>query len=395
MKKIFFIIFICITLFLSFSFNSFALGNDWSFNSNYYTTALLNSNSNFYTLNGSVYNDTSRTISNAYLKIGGTLAPNEFIYRSFSQTETSQGFYDFGFGVPMNFTVEPNQTVNFQFVIAGKSAYSALNIDNYAFRLRRSNDNVFMNLSSSNYVSFNSRLTSIVFGHMVSNGSVEYFQEDFTQQGFLVDLTYTNTNDTSISFNMLALNLSVNEVGGFLADRTEDEYIYYGFFSTKDTNTILPSYVEENLISIGNELKLANDRLLQLISEVQNLSKELEDIKASLGASSTVTNNYYEQVLKGDPEVIERQEAIAEELIQAKREADQIIEELAQVENYKISVEQIGSISTNITGSLDDYMASGATKSLFSIFFENSLIMGFLLSAFSLATVSYIMFGKR
>lgn len=393
----------CLLLFafiLSFSFSicSFALGNDFTFNVNYWNSVLENSSSTFYDSTGlACTNSYGVNTETKYTKVSDTLVDYPIVLTEWSSYSGNGNFTDFAFGIPVYFNIKPGETLNFQFLLAGVPKLNTTIIDSYSFRLRRTNG-AFMNLSSVANVLFNKQITNVEIGYLdvVSspNGDYNNFVSEVTTKGWLLNLTYTNETDSDVAINQIALNLSTTNTYGLKGSRSNGEVIYYGFYASKDNDVPLPSYVESNLIDIGNQLKSANENLVLIQSQINSLLSELEALKESIGDNNSVVNNYYEQVLQGDPEVIERQEQIKEEIISAKQETEEILETLGQVNNFELSTEHIDSVSSSISTNLDNYVSNGDPGSVLSIFFDNSLIMMLLLTVFSLATVRYVLFGK-
>lgn len=402
MKKIISVIFLMLALLLSFSLNAFAIGNDWTFNSNYFSVAMANSTNYFgYTSdNGSVskvstseYRVRFNGVEITYPLVGG-------IYKgTASNGSFNESYYvvDYmSFNIPMVFTVPAGETVTFQFYIQGyvRGAYNPyVDIESVSAGLKLNSNNNTIILSDIQYnkVSCDSEIGKQVVD---LTGQQTGFEVIEAGEGFLFTIKYNNNSSYDRKFKSFHFNVTLDNNTFYSANESDNQhFLYYGFFAEKESNTILPSYVEENLISIGNEIKTTNEKLQTLISQIEELQKQLEEIKNEMGGNSSTTNNYYNQIVNPSPEQTAKQQELQQMLDTAKEELAEMQKTMGTVTVPTASdISSATSYDTQV--SIDNALNNEDVNGILSLFFDNSLILTMLLSVISIATVGYVLHGK-
>lgn len=429
MKKIIILFFVVLALLTTSSITAFALGNDFTFSPAWYDGVLNNSLFSYTKVeyNGNTGNESivsegsdleisdlhNAYILNSYVRLNGNLvgsnaSPNKYVYFEYGdsykgQVAPSEGFKVVEFDSPVSVTVEPNQTFNFQVLFLIKHHPSNSNYSGYEYeinirdiiRLIDKNDHIYT-LSNSNETNKKESLyyKDVELGHLQYSSSSSIhgtWVTDNTYEGHLINCSWTNNTDSSITLKSIhsRFNRLISTswlIPGFL----------YGFISqNSDNSVVLPSYVEENLIDIKNELLSQSSDFKTLLRELDDLQIQIDELIAAQSSSSSLINNYYQTITVPTEQQVIKQAELSQAVADAKHQLEEMKEVMTSV---KVPTAQDVFTATNSTQtqvSIDEALNNTDINNILKSLFDNSIIVTMLLSVISIATVGYILFGKR
>lgn len=396
MKKFLFF-FHCIILSISLSILSFAVSNEYNF-SNSWNKIIFNLSS--ITTSSDTYNSILEEApfitlydNDNYFTLGFTDTT------SFSGIEYSGSRSDFFIvDIPVNLRITNEDTLTWSLYFFSRSNLSGYNITTRGVT------------STGSVVDFDTTLTEFDSGELnslnVSSGAVGTIYS--AEKVVNID-SYFNHNSTTITIERIQVVIEnvqafgVNGISSFiLGAMGSDELVS------------IPSDVYQVLLDISNKVGLTNSRVLAMLTELRSMAGVLNDIFAtsadtnnaiyglieqldsvisSLGNSASVSqqiNNYISMPS-------EQQQAVTEQLTELVSAAK---EELAEIK------EIISSVTPPTYTDIQDSQSDGIsevhevlesedltliTDSVFSI----PTLETMFLIVFALATISFILFGKK
>ena len=408
-KKLKILFSFCITLLIT-SCTVFALGNDYTFSKEWYDAVLSKTQTLYnvtqdagasteqYTITGGV--TSNYFVSTSAGVVGGLTYPYDTSY-VFLKAKTrytlrnDAGYTYLSLTSPVNVTVKPGETVYFQSMLfvenAGKYPSNEFKVPAFVhFNLA---DGTVLSLGSENVlVSYEKTdLGSVILN---SDGTaVTGFDTDESGWGTFVYVNWTNNSSDDV---IISSYRSIFAPISSVSLRYIPNY-YYGFFATKSLNVALPDYVYDNLNGILNELKNQSTQLNDALYQLALLNLKIQELIDEQGNSSSVTNNYYETVTVPSSSDEERQAYIEELITKAEEKVEELNASIDKVDSTfnEITTSTITNVDTSIKQSIDEYLTDSSFTALMEGIFSLDLVMTLLLGAFALATVGYILFGKR
>lgn len=376
MKKYLFIFFL-VLLSLSLSLSSFALGNTYVFsdvwNAAVFTNSIVLTDSD---QSGELISAgiLSLTQDSSSFEIG---FDDSLDFKGIQYSGDRKSSFDVQ--VPINLIVTDNQTLFCDFYFLSTQTLNSFNLS-------------LTGLSATSNVSIPVTLTEYSSGLLNSPtysiyGGVSGYTEIYNANSvYKISISYNPSNTINIQslvFN-ITLSSSVSGVSSFVL----------GAFGSTDLVS-LPEGVEDYLADISNKAGLTNSRILALINEIRSLQTKIDTIVSSIGSSSSTTNNYYNQILNPSDDNSDTLAQLEEDLTAAKEELAEIKEVISSVpvpsSDDLFNTSTISDSEEFITNAFDDPDVQLTFSSLFSI----PIFLQLLLAVGALATISYVLYGKR
>lgn len=388
---------ICFVVILSLllSSSALALGNDFTFSKEWFSLVVFNSSFE-YVNNDSKYGyyvvgEKDLTITTKFCAfddtgiVGNLDNPFPFVYYDslFSYIPNTPNVdKTLVFTSPLDVSVQRGQTLNLQSMLFSNS-YNNLNISVQRVRFNLSDGSTILN------VPFSSDFGSCSLGSVSlnSNGIFTGFQSEIDGAGNLVNITWTNNLDKDVKVRSVRVEFLINKnLSGF----------YYGFFANSFKESVtLPSYVEENLSTISSELMTVNDNFEEALNELEAIKSELASLAEKLNQSGSTTNNYYQTITQATEEQVVKQEQLDELVATARSELEEMKETLNTVTVPTSSDVSSATTSQATQISIDDSLSNATINGVLGKLFENTTLVTMMLSCISIATVGYILYGKR
>lgn len=388
MKKII-VLLLSLSILISLAIPSYAAGVDYEYSSEWFTAILNNTSWRGLDVDGTITRGTYSNSDTDFLSLNGKIfgynsigdEPYPVVINSFRGNDIRSINSYF----PLDITVLPNQSIELSIILLFTSAIE--NPDDVFTSLGFTYNDVSYSFSGSS-VGYD----NIVLGDLIYNSSgdiITGLEPNYSSNGKYI--TYTYTNNTSVSQHISSVNWLVRSPSNTETFNT----ITFGFIANNTTAVVLPSYVENNLIQIGNELKKQTSYLDEITAILDILVEGMDSVGAAVGSISSSSSSYQDKVINPTPEDIEKEEEVSERIESEKQEQEEILATLDKVEDYNITKNQLDDISTEITTVLS---STKENKNLFDVF--NDIFFGpfatiFITFVFTFATVSYVFFGKR
>lgn len=382
---------------------AYALGNDWTFTPLWYEAVIKNSyaivsNGEGLSREGSLVNLFPKNELNTYtLILGDSVLDNsliEYEYDSpaivypFNTDFSLNGdwedcnYYDITF--PLNVRVEEGQTLNIHFfeMFNNTSQFSPTSI-----RLTTaSGERIYLTGSQIQ----KSKYDDAGLGTWTLNQSGQPidFEKKYSGNLSLYNISYTYIPSVDldrpqgIDIKSISVYINTNGWGG-----------YFGFIPDNPEYIALPSYVEENLVEINNTTAQISDDVKEQISQLNEIYSKLFEINANMNKNNSVATQYYQTIITPSQEQIVKQEELAQKVEEAK-------EQLAEIQSIiekepAVSYDDIESVTSQADISIDEALNNEDTKKFLELLFNNSLISTMLVAVIALATVGYVLFGKK
>lgn len=387
---------ICFVVILSLllSSSALALGNDFTFSSQWFKSVVDSSlfecqnksgSYDYYYVNQTFNNVDSYFCNTSSGFIGSFDNPSSYVfyYHYSSNGYTDIRYFDDSINItsPLGLTVRRGQTINLQSMLFVQD--SNIDLKNVSVRFNLSNGTTIVNVPAK--LSKDScDLGTITLN---SNGVPTNFTTKYSGYGHFFDISWTNLTDEDVYIKSVRLHFDT------------DYTIYnfrYGFFAEGSrSEVVLPSYVEDNLSMISSELISVNDNLEEALDELEAIKSELLSIAEKLNQSGGTTNNYYQTITQATEEQVVKQEQLDELVATARSELEEMKETLNTVTVPTASDVASATTSQATKVSIDDALGNQDLNKIFSTLFQNSTITTMLLMVVSIATVGYVLFGKR
>lgn len=289
--------------------------------------------------------------------------------------------------IPLNLYVKAGESLSFDFV-------------------------VFYNFNISDYME-NIKDIDIKATHIYANGS--YYDSFNVDYEVIENSRISINNDTGAtdkyfgSIVVYHINFTSTEdllINRFLL-RTYNQFIrvptnmYYGVFNGDEVDSVVGSekYIPSNelkeLQNISSELLTLNNQLNTLTSQMTSIQEQLQSIYEKLGVESSTTNNYYQTITNASQEDKDKIEELQNQLATTEEQLKEVTEKLSLTEEIFPDEEVLENIQQNTISSITDYTSGAEVSSIMNIFFGNEFIMTLLVMSFGLATVSFILYGKK
>lgn len=397
MKKILCLILV-FALLLSLSLNTFAMGNDYTFTSLWWQIVFSNASYLVTKTDNTTASGSFSEVGTDYLVGNGELLTEEvngngleFVNVNSSNPKTSI----INYYIPVDVSILPGQTYTGTFaVVFNDIPGSDVTIRCRIFAEGLSSDYNLASVTTQYFNDLNIVARPVVNSDLIAGGS-----------GYLINVEFTNTTDGTLSVDNLYFRVASSEAFN---------HVYFGVLAPYGETVILPPYVEENLVSMGNTLKeqlaslVSLENMLGVVSSKLDTSNSLntetvalledlltafESLSDNLGVSQNISQNIYNYISEPDEENEQKVAELQQALKEAKDELAEMQETLTSVTAPTLS--DIDDVNKQINISINEALDNTDVSSILEKLFGNSLIITMLLSVVSIATVGYVLFGKR
>ena len=395
-----------LSLLMTSTISSFAMGNDYTLTPVWYdavldSTEVTASRSGSQIITGNIE---SQYIDNNYLQVNGDLVlgglqnPDVFsnyFYGTSSGTfspPTDEGVNNLTFFSPFNVELLPGQTINFTPAIFIKdnsasaqynmSAACRITFSDGSYHQLNTNEIGRKYYSNADIVTIDLNTSGVPVG------------VDVVEHGELVILYCNFTNNTDSSLLISSFNVSLSSL--YTYNGWNVLGFRYGFISTpSDTIVNLPSYVEDNLINISNKLASQDEHLKSILREFDEVQLQLQALIDSESSGNSIITNYYQSILEPTTEQLIKQEELTAAVEAAKEE----LEELKEIIETAVMPDSDELSSLTSSSSSQEIIASSLNNEVFndafSLFFSYDFIVNMLFCSLTFATLGFILFGKR
>lgn len=355
MKKIIIILCLCCLL----SVSVFAVSNYYTFSGLWWASCLNNisgisgskvidgvslDNSEFLSINGVTVDTTSN----------GQDTTNDFIYFQLNIDN------DVELSIPLDIYLQPREYFSLCFYVSTNSPIDNLVVSD--------NTNTTYNVDVKPLDSF--ALMSNIGGSNIANSF-----------NYEVLISFNNSTTTkNISF--LTLNFD-----------TDSTKFLFAVQALNIANIVLPDSVDNNLNNINRYLVNLYSTLSSVRTDTQNIISKLEDLIEELQNGAGSTSNYYNTIINQTPEQQAEVSAFEQKIDDIKEQVSEMREVMSSVKAP--SLDDLNSSNNAGTVAVDFALANEDIGNIMTSIFQNSFIVTMLLSSISIATVGYILFGKR
>ena len=385
---------ICIALLLSLLLSplSFALGNDFTFSGEWFTSVLLNTTVEYFR-EGEYFYYKVKDWNNGYTDslfckvfdsgfIGSYDNPSQYIYYDgLSERIDDQ----LNFISPLNVIVRKGQTFNIQSMMIAPNSYVPDLSKKTVVRFNFSDGSVLMNVPTQILYTY----ASIGTVSLNSSGVVTGFDSEITGKANIFMTSWTNNTDSDVLLTSITYFISATSSEPIRNFR-------FGYFADgAKESVVLPGYVEDNLSMISSNLIDINDDFDDALDELSQIKIELASIVEKLNQSGSTTNNYYQTITQATEEQIVKQEQLDELVATARSELEEMKEVIQTVTVPSASDVSSATTSQATQISIDDSLSNATINNVLGKLFENTTLVTMMLSCISIATVGYILYGKR
>lgn len=363
------ILLLCLTL----SINSLAIGNTYTFTSSW-THSILQ---NILLVNNSTdYTYTVRNIKEGYIQADGILYNGSFSNDSFCvwlESDEGPRSGTTSITIPLNLNMYTGvEYLELDFFIAYSNS---VNLESATVRVGSTN------LSTTTTVT---DYSAVDFGHLeFSSAAAEHgtFVSDFSGKGKLINVCYfKNLSSTAQTIDSITLNFTNTNTTFALGMPCYNQVV------------TLPDSFYDAIYSIKIYDRLNYNELVSLSNKITDIQSQLDDIIGSVGANSETVQNYYNTIINQDPEQAEKLAALQAELEQAKQD----LAEFQEIFNsYTPPVPDEVLPDEQVTQITIDSINNEDTSAVYGLLFGNEIFLNILIIAVSVATIGYILYGKR
>lgn len=395
MKKVIPILFFIL---LVTSVTSFAAGEDFLYTTTWYQSVYTNGSYRITSASGSSTYDIT-TNSSAYLMLGGQLQgslqdPNPYIYYKVDNTSSTQ----INTYLPIGIQLEPSQEITLQFVVIYDNGYYPI-YPAYTVSFIQNNPSATFYTTTSVTTYSPGEVVNITLsstGNPIGTTTIES-----GRHSDLIEVSYTN--NTSDTINLDRLNFVIGVRSGSISND-----VIIGNMTSGNSAVTLPSYVEDRLITIGNDIKAQLQKLDDILTQLDLIQQELADLNINFTDNSTTQNNFYENaedffhesqeyqeyIQTASPEVVEKVEQIQQEYISATEEYDEVISSL---EGVKEEVPEffIEDIQNTLNQSIAAFEGADLYSSIFQSVGRSSIFTFLILSVLIFGHIGFVLFGER
>lgn len=364
------IIIIAAILLFSLSINSLAIGNSYTFTSSWFRILFDNA---------IISNNTSTP---SYTTYGGVIALNGIVYNADSnynstavwlKTDSSTSAGTVSVTIPLNvsmYTSVEYLDLEFFTVFSNSVQFQSATV-----RVGNSNYSVTSNVTD---------LDNTSFGHIdlpTPSATLGTFVSDFTGRGQRINLRYFKNLSTSEQV-IDSITLNFTSTGSAFA------------LGVPCTNSIvnLPDSFYDAIYSIKIFERLRYNQGLELQESIDNIQSQLDEIIGKVGSSTSEQNNYYNTIINQDPEQAEKLAALQSELEQAKQDLADFQEKF---NSYTSPDPDEVLPDEDVSQTTIDMINNEDTAAVFGLLFGNELFLSILVISISVATIGYILYGKR
>lgn len=408
MKKTIVIIFMVLALLMTSAVPVLALGNSFIFSAGWFDAVI-----NQTVVDANLYNGTYenyKVIDNQYTYVenyflrfddntvaGGLYNPLPFVYARYGyendESRPRNGSTWISFTSPFNVKVAPNETIKFQIVMMCLDDVSS-NDYNLSGTVRLNFDGGgYTSLTGSSLNKSYYPTSDIVQFNFNTSGTLSSITSKYKGETVLFDCSWTNTTNLDYVISSVTSSYSTN----YTPNKIPITGYAYGFLAENNDNVVtLPDYVESYLSDISNNVIKQNSLTQDILTEIDALQIQLQQLIEAQSSAGSTTNNYYETITNMSPEEREKLDEITEKIEEAQEELEIITQSYDNVGDYELSKEQINDLGEEITGYLNSAIEDDTFKAYADLLFNSTaMLVPLLIFVFSLATVSYILFGKR
>lgn len=389
MKKIYRVVITIIVILSLLSLNvlSANLSDDYVFTQYWWNEVITNSvlsysndNTNYITVNkNQITTDWSYGIR--YNEMNGE---NLYQYLSSRWNGANSGTMYYQINLPFNISMKKDESFSFDLVVGYElsQGQSITSRNIYTYSLYGSNS-FFDTLNVSSELIDNCYLGEY--------GSASVTKE-FFDQCIIYHISYTAQQD--INLNRISLRFGI-----FGVRPTNMTYgVVYSEYVSPDTiigSTYIPSDELKELQNIGEELYNMGLQLNTLNSQLISIQQQIQQIYDRIGVENSTTNNYYQTITNASQEDKDKIEELQNQLATTEEQLKEVTEKLSLTEDSFPDEEVLDNIQQNTISSITDYTSGAEVSSIMNIFFGNEFIMTLLVMSFGLATVSFILYGKK
>ena len=369
MKKLICLI-LTLVLLLSLSFSAFAVGNSYSFTSSWFKALFENS----LILNNST--------SKSYTVSGGVIAIDDLVYNADYNHHSNAVWLTssvlpgtLSLTIPLNVTLY--RSVEYLDLEFFTTSSSAVNITNSTVRVGSSDLSTTITTTDFSDISFG----NITHG---LGSPVGTYNPIVSGSGQKINIQYfKNLSSSEQVIESITLTFNVASSGQFSLG-----------VPCVNTMVTLPDSFYDAIYSIKIFEYLRYNQIEELNNYILDIQTQLTDLIEALQNSSGSTENYYNTIINPS----EDQQAVLDQL---QTELEQAKEDLAEVQEILLTAqaptsEDLSSVNADGTdyslSVLESSTLSDLTSDILSSF---PILVPILLSVLSLATLGYILFGKR
>lgn len=370
MKKIISVI-MSVFLLFNLSISSIAMGNSYSFTSSWFRVLFENS---------VVYNNSNQA---SFETSGGVIAQNGLVYNADDGYNTSAIYLNTNSSVksgtvsvtiPLNVTLY--RSVEYLELEFFTSFSNTVNFVDATVRVGNSN----LSTTSTAIDLDNLQFGSVVFPSASATHGT--FEAEISGRGQKINVRYfKNLSSSEQVIDSITLNFTTTGSSFALGVPCVDSLVN------------LPDSFYDAIYSIKIFEVLRYNQMTNLLNYIESIQGQLDELMGSLGDSSSITENYYNTIINQSPEQSEQVSALQQDLAAAKQELAEMQEVIDSID-----VPTFEDISTSTVDSdqlIETSLGSEEVSNVFSAFFDSGILTNLLLIVFGLATVSYILYGKR
>lgn len=393
MKKIIYPI-LMLALLLSLSLSAVALGNSYTFTTSWWQ-AVFN--------NIVFYDGSTRSVEpqEGYAQVDGiTFDPGIDYENRFIWFERIASSSTISITIPLNVELPLGyDSLNLTFLL---SSMKNITINSVALSVG----------GSSVTPEYTYTTSDVDFGYLTYSGSNTIFTPVYSGSGGRLDIDYIkNISSKAQTIDSLTINLTMSASSGSIA---------LGAFGSTNT-VVLPDAVYDSLYNIKVYVQQLYSRMGTLIEEVRDIQTQLDDVLQELALNNITSedaNGYLLDIMSKLDELAsaigqsgsyslqlsqylqqpnEDQQQATEELKSLVQDAK---DELAEIKETLTSVtvptmSDIEEVNSDINVTIDEALQSEELTTVLGSIFEQSTVISMMLIVISLATVGYVMFGKR
>lgn len=370
MKKIISVIIICMLLF-SLSINTLAVGNTYTFTSSWFQLIFQNI---------VAYNNNTESTYNQFT---GVMSVDGLLYNSDSDYNNTVVWIK-----SLNSLKPGSYSITIPLNITLGRGYDKLDLEFFTSYSNsvKINSATFMSNNSNISATVNSYdINSVSFGHLVfSSPSSELgvFESDFSGYGQKINISYIKSNTSTNDMLIDSVTLNFTCVGSSFAIGVP----------CVDKLVTLPDYLYDAIYNIKYITRQIYSYFGQLNTYVLDIQSQLDEIIGKVGSSTEEQNNYYNTIINESPEQAEKLAALQAELEQAKQDLADFQEKF---NSYDPPVPDEVLPDEEVTQITIDSLNNEDTSVVYGLLFGNELFLGILVMTLSIATIGYILYGKR
>lgn len=371
MKKIICLILI-FTLLLSLSISVFAVGNSYSFTSTWWQACFNQS---------LVFSNNVEKKSTVYV---GKASVDGYLYNSDEQYNSSLVWVESQYipsgttnvVIPLNLLLHSSyEYLDLEFLIAYEGDVT---VNSATVQIGNSNYSTDIDVTSFDLLEFGN------ISFPTASATQATFVPSYSGKGYRVGVRYVkNISSIQQTIDSVTLNLTTGSTS-----------LAVGAPCNNNT-VVLPDSFYDAIYTVKLVTRLVYNNIVDINENISSIQSQLDDILSAIGDSGSSTENYYNTIINQSPEQAAVVAQLQSDLAAAK-------EELAEIQEVITSVPAPSAdniFNTDTSTSSEDYISDALSDNtvldLFTYFFNNSFVIMAFGVTITIATVSYILYGKK